>query len=683
MLQFKHPGIYTQEKDSGVRSIAGAPTSVACFVGPTPTGIDGRRVRVLNFGDFQRNFGGLSQKSSLSYSILHFFANGGGEAHVIRVPAEGATKARIRVKRNDSANTDQALELEALSSGRGGANIFVEFDPFEIDAKPYTTDYDKKRFNLSLYDSATTRAERFGDLSMLADNARFAGTVASDEATGSKLVKLAIPTAALGKEGPRPTGSIYEIGNVPTGGKFSKDVKLRLTVAVPDADGTAVTVLDKLVVTVFLKNDPNPHTAQQVVATLASRINDAIRNDAPSKELMEGFAVEAHLFERGRLFRLRTSSPAGENEPSKRLAEAMVTITDPTATDTGISFLADEQYKVGTKVEGPSRYRLGSKNAAGQIFDTPVAGADGTDFGQPKTADFKAAISALEQPDPFFNILCLPDLVRPSATDPQALFHTSAAAIYDEAARICALKHAFLLIDPPPNAVDVGSAEAWKTLSVGPSTHAAAYFPNIRVDDELAPGTIRSHPPSGALAGVYARTDANIGVWQAPAGTEAFLAAVYGPAVLLSDEEHGVLNPIAVNVIRKFPIYQTVSFGSRTIDGSNAKASQWKYIPVRRTASYILRSLSEGLRWAVHKPNGEHLWADLRMNVTSFMHGMFRQGAFKGVSAREAYFVQCDSSTTSADDIEQGVVNIVIGFAPLKPAEFVVITLKQIVKPAV
>jgi len=104
---------------------------------------------------------------------------------------------------------------------------------------------------------------------------------------------------------------------------------------------------------------------------------------------------------------------------------------------------------------------------------------------------------------------------------------------------------------------------------------------------------------------------------------------------------------------------------------------------VRRTASYILRSLGEALRWAVHKPNGEQLWSQLRVNVTAFMHGLFRQGAFKGVSSRDAYFVLCDASTTSADDINNGVVNIVIGFAPLKPAEFVVISLRQIVQPAV
>jgi phage tail sheath protein FI len=290
----------------------------------------------------------------------------------------------------------------------------------------------------------------------------------------------------------------------------------------------------------------------------------------------------------------------------------------------------------------------------------------------------------LDTPDPFFNILCLPDLVRPAATDPNALHHTNAMTVYSEAALVCKNKHAFLLIDPLPDVTTVGAAEAWKTLKFTfQSNHSAAFFPSIRVDDPLVPGSIRSHPPSGAIAGVIARTDGQSGVWTAPAGTEASLTGVYGPSTPLSDEEHGILNPLGLNCIRQFPIFGTVNFGSRTVDGSNALASEWKYIPVRRTASYILRSLSEGLRWAVHKPNGERLWAELRMNVTAFMHGLFRQGAFKGVSSREAYFVLCDSSTTTADDINQGIVNIVIGFAPLRPAEFVVISLRQIVQPAV
>ena len=155
---------------------------------------------------------------------------------------------------------------------------------------------------------------------------------------------------------------------------------------------------------------------------------------------------------------------------------------------------------------------------------------------------------------------------------------------------------------------------------------------------------------------------------------------MYGPELRLSDEEHGILNPIGINVIRQFPIFNTVVFGARTMDGADVAASEWKYMTSRRTALLLERSLSEGLRWAIMAPNGEELWSQLRLNIGSFMQGLFRQGAFKGTSPRDAYFVKCDSETTTASDINLGIVNIVVGFAPLKPAEFVVINLRQIVQ---
>ncbi len=678
MLQFKYPGVYTQEIPSGVRTISGAPTSVALFLGPTMTGIDGRPIRVMNYGDFERSFGGLSQKSSLSYSVMHFFANGGGEAFVVRVPVDGAVSASTSLKQDGVAGA--SLTLTALSSGLGGNEIYAEIDPFEIGADPYGANDNKTIYNLSLFDRQSGRTERFGGLKTAAGEARTAQTVVNDVATGSQLVKLSTP--AFGLKRPEPTGSVYAIAlPLPAAGTFAKPVNLEVTVSVLNAAGTATVALSvtNLSVTVFATGAAKPTSSLELVAKMATAINAALRADAAASAIMEGVGVEAELFEAGRLFRLRTAAP-GPTATTKRLSDATVTIKDPAANAAILQFLT--VHAITEKVAGASRYRLGAAYASAQVT-AATAGTEGNVSGQPKTDDFKAAVMALETPDPFFNTVCLPDLVRPSATDPAALQHAAAMSIYGEAARICKEKHAFLIVDPFPNVVDVGSAEAWKSAGFTfQSSHAAAYFPNIRVDDPLVSGSIRSHPPSGAIAGIYARTDGNFGVWQAPAGIEASLSGVYGPSVVLSDDQHGILNPLGLNVIRQFPIYGTVSFGSRTVDGSNALASEWKYIPVRRTASYILRSLSEGLRWAVHKPNGDALWADLRMNVTAFMHGLFRQGAFKGVSAREAYFVQCDASTTTATDIDLGIVNIVIGFAPLKPAEFVVISLKQIVKPA-
>ena len=180
------------------------------------------------------------------------------------------------------------------------------------------------------------------------------------------------------------------------------------------------------------------------------------------------------------------------------------------------------------------------------------------------------------------------------------------------------------------------------------------------------------------MAGLYSRTDATRGVWKAPAGTEATLIGVSAPKTVMTDKQNGVLNIKGVNCLRRFPVYGNISWGARTLEGDDEIGSEWKYIPVRRTALFIEESLFRGSKWAVFEPNDEPLWAQLRLNIGAFMHDLFRQGAFQGRSPREAYFVKCDSETTTQNDINRGIVNVVVGFAPLKPAEFVVIKLTQI-----
>src|SRR5690606_26992216 len=182
----------------------------------------------------------------------------------------------------------------------------------------------------------------------------------------------------------------------------------------------------------------------------------------------------------------------------------------------------------------------------------------------------------------------------------------------------------------------------------------------------------------GAVAGVFARTDGSRGVWKAPAGLDAALVGVPRLAVPLTDAENGELNPLGINCLRSMPAGGRVIWGARTLRGADQLGDEYKYIPVRRTALYIEESLYRGLKWAVFEPNDEPLWAQIRLNVGSFMHNLFRQGAFQGSSPRDAYFVRCDKDTTTQNDINLGIVNVVVGFAPLKPAEFVVLKLQQI-----
>jgi phage tail sheath protein FI len=220
--------------------------------------------------------------------------------------------------------------------------------------------------------------------------------------------------------------------------------------------------------------------------------------------------------------------------------------------------------------------------------------------------------------------------------------------------------------------------EAARALMVDSGSHAGIYYPWVRIEDPLNQSQPRLSPPSGTIAGMIARLDAMRGVWKAPAGTEANLQGVATLERKLTDAENGQLNSRAVNCLRSFPAHGLVAWGARTLAGDDQSASEFKYIPVRRTALFIEESVSRGIQWAVFEPNAEPLWAQLRLSVGAFLQRLFQQGAFQGITPKDAYFVKCDRETTTQADIAAGVVNILIGFAPLKPAEFVVIKLQQL-----
>jgi uncharacterized protein len=283
----------------------------------------------------------------------------------------------------------------------------------------------------------------------------------------------------------------------------------------------------------------------------------------------------------------------------------------------------------------------------------------------------KTGIYALLKAD-IFNILCLP-------CDPTNTWDKS--EILSPAIEFCKQQRAMLIVDPPAawsnhaGPLDFGTVvNTSPALSVN-SENAAIYYPNLGVTDFSGANLMIG--PCGAIAGLWAQTDVQRGVWKAPAGTAASINGVASLAAHIDDGESGVLNPIAVNALRTMPEVGPVIWGARTSLGADQVASQWKYVPVRRTALFIEESLRRGTQWVVFEPNDEPLWASIRLNVGSFMQGLFRQGAFQGATASDAYLVQCDSSNNPQSSIDLGIVNILVGFAPLKPAEFVIINIQQ------
>jgi uncharacterized protein len=281
----------------------------------------------------------------------------------------------------------------------------------------------------------------------------------------------------------------------------------------------------------------------------------------------------------------------------------------------------------------------------------------------------KTGMYALEDID-LFNILCLPRAAALAATDMRA--------VYAEAEVYCEERRAFLIVDIPLNTNNLDAIQTWlsqnETLR---HRNAAVYFPRVRIADPLNQSRLRSVGASGTLAGLYAQTDATRGVWKAPAGIDVRLRNVQDLDYRQTDRENGVINPLGVNALRNFPIIGNVSWGARTLDGADVLTSEWKYIPVRRIALFIEETLFRGTKFAVFEPNDEPLWAQIRLNVGAFMQTLFRQGAFQGATPREAYFVKCDKETTTQADINLGIVNVVVGFAPLKPAEFIIIRIQQ------
>ena len=298
-----------------------------------------------------------------------------------------------------------------------------------------------------------------------------------------------------------------------------------------------------------------------------------------------------------------------------------------------------------------------------------IAGADGGAIAPAEPAFAQALNVAFSPGGPVdkidaFNLICVPGLADAAAT---AMLQVQAAE-----------RRAFLIADCDEAALAATVAASLAGKTGAHAANSALYFPWVLAPDPLQGGAPRAFPPGGFVAGALARTDAMRGVWKSPAGSDVNLVGATDFTVRLTDVEYASLTAQGINCLRKFAGVGPVVWGARTLAGGDGHASDWKYVPVRRTALFLEQSLYAGTKWAVFEPNGEALWSRLRTSVNVFMDGLFRQRAFAGNNPAQAYFVKCDRETTTQADIDRGVVNIVIGFAPLRPAEFVVVSIAQL-----
>lgn len=554
-----YPGVYIQEIPSGVRTITGAATSVAAFLGRAPTGPVNQPVAISSYGDYERVFGGLSLDSSMSYSIRDFFANGGSNAVVVRLYANPAAAASNTS--TDVAPDGAEKNVTAATSSKSG----------------------KSSKNSS--DSSTSET-----------SAAEAPTSTKDGIATFNLGGLTFNAASPGSYGNSITLSVDKDG-------ITKDVAAAF-------GSKAIT--------------------EEMLFNLTVKCGEIIETFSNLTFIEGPRRIDRVLEQRSRFVRCVVPASA-EDIKTDDLAKST---TNPVSLANGADSLAlDSTTFIGKQSE-------------------------------------KTGLYALEDADGF-NLLCIPPDSRTGNTD---------NSVYSEALAYCVKRRAILLVDPPSewaSSADAAKKLAGMELTGLNARNAAIYFPRIVQADPLRQGQPDTFAPCGTMAGVIAATDARRGIWKAPAGLDAAISGIQGLATKLNDADSGLLNPAGINCLRTFPAAGSVVWGARTLRGADQLADEYKYLPIRRLALHIEESLYRGSQWAVHEPNDEPLWSHLRLNIGSFMHDLFRKGAFQGKSPKEAYFVSCDSSTTTQNDIDKGIVNVVVGFAPLKPAEFVIIQLQQ------
>ncbi|GGR31479.1 phage tail sheath C-terminal domain-containing protein [Streptomyces netropsis] len=479
----------------------------------------------------------------------------------------------------------------------------------------YDTPKPKETFNLHVFDSAGGSRESFTGISMDPAHPRYVKALVD---SASSLVQV---TLARGGR-PDPVGTVSK----PFGERLPDltsaidmkigAVKHTFKIYDPQADG-----------------DAPPKSVPQLALLLERKLRAL--PDAPGKRAFAGTRVTA--------FGQRLQVVAGSLDK-----------------DDVVHFSGDAAGPLGLEdFARPPAFVLDGGQDASPPGPTDLIGSEAG----------KTGINALREVQDV-NLLILPEVAAYTNVD-------DAATVLSAAVALCQEKRMFLVADAPASWRSIDAARAGLPMFESvPGPHAALYFPHLEMVD-LVTGRLRAFPPSGAVAGVMARTDSERGVWKAPAGTEARLAGVRALTVPMTDRENGLLNPVALNCLRSFPVVGPVIWGARTLAGADVLASQWKYVPVRRLALMLEESLYRGTKWVVFEPNDERLWSQIRLNIGAFLHTLFQQGAFQGTAAREAYFVKCDKDTTTQDDINRGVVNVVVGFAPLKPAEFVIVKIEQ------
>jgi phage tail sheath protein FI len=620
-MEILHPGVYIQEIPSGVRPIEGVSTSTTAFLGKAEKGPLDHAFMVTGFTEFQTVYGGFLDDSYLAHAALQFFNNGGRRLYIVRV-ANNAMTADISL--NDrKATPAKTLTIAAGSAGAWGNELDVEISDGLIDPA--------NEFRITV--SRGDLSETLDDLSMNATAPNFVENVVGAK---SQLIRV---TVEEGNDSTKAGASVS--GASPATSLPAENRNLTINI---NGDGARTITLDgNLETGVGIANE----IQTKVRALTPLRASTASTSPTAYSNFKAEFSADHYIL---------TSGSTGK-QSSVEVSNAVL--------NNAAKLLKLGRNNFGVETTGAAVLRPanGSYHVGDNASDVNVdAVTPGSDGGTPQQADYDVSLHLLD-PVRDVNLIAVPGI--------------GTTAMVDSGANYCELRmDCFFIGDMDVTDDTKEEAKNFMDNLTKKSSYAAVYFPWLKATDPTGfSADPISLPPSGYVAGMYAKIDAKRGVWKAPAGAEANLGGAVGLTKILIDAEQDTLNPIGVNAIRSFPASGIVIWGARTL--ATQSNPEYRYVPVRRTAIYLEQSIYNGIQWAVFEPNDEDLRASLRLNINAFMLLQFRNGAFQGRTPNDAFFVKCDNQTTTQADIDAGIVNILVGFAPLKPAEFVVLKLTQ------
>jgi phage tail sheath protein FI len=650
MATLTYPGVYMEEVSSGVRPIEAAGTSTAAFFGVAQRGPIGEVKKVFNFTEFRDIYGDFLNGYFLAHSVYQFFNNGGSQCYIGRVannPGTASVTVLDRVTTTATTTAQDSLTISAISPGAWGNKLMVIVDSSAAEDPA-------NQFNLTVYqdnpdpDKDPITLEEYENLTMNPVSPDYVENAVNPR---SKYIHIEVNT-----ENDNVQAGYSESAAITLGGALLADGQRKFRINIHGDGFRTVDLTDALAEAVLTEPNAIRGAIEGVIQGLRP-LHDSTPPAAYSAAAV-AFDVDTNKF--------RITSGDASADSKVEIIDA----EDPLENAAGALLLGRRHG--GTEVYGSTAMRpqdtvaddfyfLGDDTVAGAVSGF-AAGDDGTfplvDHNYIDAFDWLDTIRDV-------SLIAVPGI--------------GSTAVADAGMNYCRnrpLSDCFYIADMDATDIELDDAIDYRDHIYTPNSYGAVYFPWLKMPDPLGLSAEPIlAPPSGFVAGLYSRIDSTRGVWKAPAGTESMLGGAVGMAADLTDVQQGNLNKDkkSVCVIRKFPGSGIVVWGSRTLSSD----PEYKYIPVRRMAIMLRVSIFNGIQWAVFEPNDEELWAQLRLNLNSFMMTLFRKGAFQGSSPSDAFFVKCDSETTTQADIDLGIVNILVGFAPLKPAEFVVVKISQ------